>query len=167
MSCPDCTSGNLLPGSPKGTEENGVYLAKGSNLEDTKDKAVVILTDIFGLSISNPKIIADTIAERTGCDVWVPDLFNGALSTVCAGSLFRLSVAHLISLDYRPGHPPVKPEVLDFFLPRSPGEKMGFWRTIRFYLTLLTYIPGMFGCRSGVVDPRATEVFPSLLRPAD
>jgi len=80
MSCSDCTSGNWLPGSPKGTEENGAYLAKGSNKEDTKDKAVVVLTDIFGLSISNPKIIADTIAERSGFDVWVPDLFNGALS---------------------------------------------------------------------------------------
>ena len=78
MSCPDCISGNWLPGSPKGAEENGVYLAKGSNQEDTKNKAVVVLTDIFGLSISNPKIIADTIAEQTGFDVWVPDLFNGA-----------------------------------------------------------------------------------------
>jgi dienelactone hydrolase len=77
MSCPDCTSGNSLPGSPKGTEENGVYLAKGSSQPDTKDKAVIIFTDIFGLSISNPKLIADTIAERTGFDVWVPDLFDG------------------------------------------------------------------------------------------
>ena len=79
MSCPDCTTGNLLPGTPKGTEENGAYLAKGSNQEDTKDKAVVLFTDIFGLDVPNPKIIADTIAERTGFDVWVPDLFNGVL----------------------------------------------------------------------------------------
>jgi len=131
MSCPDCTSGNLLPGSPKGTEEDGVYFAKGSNQEDTKTKAVVIMTDIFGLAISNPKIIADTIAERTGFDVWVPDLFDGKI--------------------------PVQPEVLDFFLPRRPGEKMGFWRSLRFYLTLLTHIPGMIGCRPGVVDSRATK----------
>ena len=80
MSCSDCTSGNWLPGSPKGTDEDGAYLAKGSNQEDTKDKAVVLLTDIFGL-IANPKIIADAIAERTGFDVWVPDLFNGKYST--------------------------------------------------------------------------------------
>lgn len=83
MNCSDCTSGNWLPGSPKGTEEDGAYLAKGSNQEDTKDKAVVLLTDIFGL-ISNPKIIADSIAERTGFDVWVPDLFNGAYPTKSA-----------------------------------------------------------------------------------
>jgi carboxymethylenebutenolidase len=79
MSCPDCTSGNLLPGTPKGTEENGVYFAKGSNQEDTKEKAVLVFTDIFGLDVPNPKIVADIIAERTGFDVWVPDLFNGAL----------------------------------------------------------------------------------------
>ncbi|KAF9786008.1 dienelactone hydrolase endo-1-3,1,4-beta-D-glucanase [Thelephora terrestris] len=131
MSCPDCTSGNSLPGSPKGTEENGVYFAKGSSQPDTKDKAVIVFTDIFGLSISNPKVIADTIAERTGFDVWVPDLFDGRI--------------------------PVKPEVLDFFLPRHPGEKMGLWRKVRFYWTLLTHIPGMIGCRPAVVDPRAKE----------
>lgn len=82
MNCPDCTSGNLLPGSPSGTEENGVYRAKGSNQGETKDKAVVVFTDIFGISIPNPKVIADAIAERTGFDVWVPDLFDGALLTV-------------------------------------------------------------------------------------
>lgn len=81
MSCPDCTSGNSLPGSPKGVEENGVYLAKGSNQAAT-DKAIVILTDIFGLSIPNPKIIADVLAEQTGYDVWVPDVFNGVLFAV-------------------------------------------------------------------------------------
>ena len=81
MNCSDCVSGDWLPGSPKGTEENGTYFAKGSDQESTQDKAVVVFTDIFGLSISNPKIIADTIAERTGFDVWVPDLFNGVSST--------------------------------------------------------------------------------------
>ena len=70
------------------------------------------------------------------------------------------------SSDGRPGHPPVKPEVLDYFLPRYPGEKMGFLRKLRFYLTLLTHIPGMIGCRPGVVDSRATEVISPLLRAA-
>jgi len=130
MSCSDCTSGNWLPGSPKGTEENGVYLASGSNQEDTKDKAVVVLTDIFGLAISNPKIIADTIAERTGFDVWVPDMFNG--------------------------YPPVAPEVLDSFIPRRPGE-ISFWKKIRFYWTFLTHVFGIIASRPAVVDPRVKE----------
>jgi len=83
MSCSDCTSGDLLPGSPKSTEKDGAYLAKGSNQEDAKDKVIVLFTDIFGL-ISNPKIIADTIAERTGFDVCVPDIFNGTYSIISA-----------------------------------------------------------------------------------
>lgn len=82
MSCPDCISGSSLPGSPKGTEESGAYFAKGSGQEEAKDKAVVVLTDIFGIATPNPKIIADTIADRTGFDVWVPDLFDGLLSAV-------------------------------------------------------------------------------------
>ena len=83
MNCSDCTPGNWLPGSPKGTEEDGAYLAKGPNQEDTNEKAVFLLTDIFGL-ISNPKIIADSLAELTGFDVWVPDLFNGMYPTKSA-----------------------------------------------------------------------------------
>jgi len=131
MSCSDCTSGNWLPGSPKGTEENGAYFAKGSNQADTKDKAVVVLSDIFGLAVPNPKIIADIVAERTGFDVWVPDLFNG--------------------------YPPLTPEAVEDFAPRSPGEKVGLWRQFRFYLAGLMNIFGFIAARPGVVGPRTEE----------
>jgi len=130
MSCPDCISGDLLPGSPKGTEENGAYFIKGSNQEATADKAVVVFTDSFGLAVTNPKIVADTIAERTGFDVWVPDLFNG--------------------------QPPVAPGTLDYG-PRRPGEKVGFWKMFKFYLTGLTHIFGFIAARPAVVDPRTKE----------
>lgn len=43
-------------------------------------------TDIFGLALPNPKIMADLFAERTGRDVYVPDLFDGAFAT----SLWRV-----------------------------------------------------------------------------
>jgi len=152
MSCSDCTSGNWLPGSPKGTEEDGAYLAKGSNQADTNDKAVVLLTDIFG-PISNPKIIADSIAERTGFDVWVPDLFNGTYSTkVCSQ---RAGCSPNI---VRPGHPPVAPDVIDCVSPRRPGENVGFWKSVKFYWVALTHIFGIIASRPGVVDPRAKEV---------
>lgn len=157
MSCSDCTSGNWLPGSPKGTEENGAYLAKGSDQEAAKDKAVVVLTDIFGLAISNPKIIADSIAERTGFDVWVPDLFDGMLSTRTRSPDVGCSLNTA-----RPGHPPVAPEVLDSFVPRRVGEKMGLWRWMRFCLTALLHISGFIASRSAVVDSRAKEVSPSM-----
>jgi len=131
MSCSDCTAGNWLPGSPKGTEEDGVYLAKGSNQADTKDKAVVVLSDVFGLALPNPKIIADSIAERTGFDVWVLDLFNG--------------------------NPPLAPGSLDSVSPRRAGEKVGLWKQIGLYLTVFAHIFGFIAARPSVVDPRTTE----------
>jgi len=42
--------------------------------------AIVLLTDIFGLRLPNPRIIADHFTEYVGVDAWVPDYFNGAFS---------------------------------------------------------------------------------------
>lgn len=52
------------------------YLAKGSQ-RGSEDKAIVLGTDIFGLGLPNPKIMADLFAERTRPDVYVPDYFQG------------------------------------------------------------------------------------------
>ena len=164
MSCSDCLSGNWLPGSPKGTEENGAYLAEGSNIQEgTKDKAIVVLTDAFGLSISNSKIIADALAERTGFDVWVPDIFNGASYT--APGVGSLDTHPIFTT--RTGRPPIAPEALDSFVPRHPNEKVGFWRKVGLYWTLLTHIFRFIASRSAVVDPRTKEVSPSALYPVD
>lgn len=52
------------------------YLAKsGETASDSK--AIVLGTDIFGLGLPNPKIMADLFAERTRLDVYVPDYFQG------------------------------------------------------------------------------------------
>ena len=54
------------PASPSGT--------------DASKHAIIlltVLTDIFGLAIKNPRIIADLLSEKVGVDVWVPDVFNG------------------------------------------------------------------------------------------
>lgn len=42
-------------------------------------KAIVLLTDVFGLPLVNCKILADAFNERVGVDVYVPDLFKGKL----------------------------------------------------------------------------------------
>ena len=42
-----------------------------------KNVAVIILMDAFGFGIQNPKVMADQFAECVGCDVWVPDYFEG------------------------------------------------------------------------------------------
>ncbi|GAA5990019.1 hypothetical protein JCM10908_002422 [Rhodotorula pacifica] len=87
--CSQCFQGSRLKGEPKGEmmdERLGglaYYLAKGSGSEtesaasSSGRKAIVLGTDIFGLGIPNPKIMADLFAERTHLDVYVPDYFQG------------------------------------------------------------------------------------------
>lgn len=79
MACSDCSKGSLLPGDPTGSiidGSGGAYLAKGVD-SGTSKRAVVLLTDAFGLPLKNSKILADNFAKSLGCDVWVPDIFNG------------------------------------------------------------------------------------------
>lgn len=76
------------------------YLAKGKNGERGKALVLYVLspsfpccrshshlllslplrsgTDIYGLAVPNPKILADLFAESTGLDIFVPDMFEGA-----------------------------------------------------------------------------------------
>ena len=82
--CERCISGSVLPGQPKGELRGDAYFAAGPAelSERNKSKAIVLLTDIFGLPLKNCKIIADQLAEKAGCDVWVPDQFAGELLCV-------------------------------------------------------------------------------------
>ncbi|KAJ3775514.1 dienelactone hydrolase endo-1-3,1,4-beta-D-glucanase [Lentinula raphanica] len=74
-SCDNCKKGAVLPGEPTGTMVNGAYFAAGP--EGNKSRAIILLTDIFGLPLVNCKIMADNISKRLECDCWVPDLFDG------------------------------------------------------------------------------------------
>jgi carboxymethylenebutenolidase len=83
MSCPDCTTGGFLPGEPTGTfSTQGAYFTPAPVALEPEDpqaskRAVLLLTDAFGLPLKNSKILADNLAKRLNCDVWVPDLFEG------------------------------------------------------------------------------------------
>ncbi|THV05298.1 alpha/beta-hydrolase [Dendrothele bispora CBS 962.96] len=96
MSCPDCIKGVVLEGEPTGkTDPNtGTYVSLGP--EGNTSRAIVLLTDIFGLGLKNAEIIADNLSKRLGCDVYAPDIFSGK--------------------------PPVTPDILK--APRRVGEKM-------------------------------------------
>ena len=86
--CENCVKGNVLPGTPTGSithvnkYPSDVYLASRATkpAADGKKKAIVFLTDIFGLPLVNCKIMADGLNEKVGVDVYVPDLFNGERS---------------------------------------------------------------------------------------
>ena len=78
MSCTYCYKGFALPGEPKGTMIGQDYFTAAPNDATQQTKAIVLLTDIFGLPLPNPRIVADHLAEQVGVDVWVPDFFKGA-----------------------------------------------------------------------------------------
>lgn len=87
MACPNCVSGGRLAGSPTGTmvqldESKKVlpayYAPAPMDVGNSTNRfAVVYLCDGFGLELGNCKIMADELANRLGCDVWVPDYFLG------------------------------------------------------------------------------------------
>lgn len=72
-----------MNGEPEGKMIDDAYLHEGSN----KTRAVILLTDIFGLPLVNCKIMADQFSKKLDCDVWAPDLFAG---------MFSLSVNYLL-----------------------------------------------------------------------
>jgi carboxymethylenebutenolidase len=78
MSCTYCYKGFALPGEPKGTMVGQDYFTAAPNDATERTKAIVLLTDFFGLPLPNPRIIADQLAEQVRVDVWVPDFFNGS-----------------------------------------------------------------------------------------
>ncbi|KAJ7644111.1 dienelactone hydrolase endo-1-3,1,4-beta-D-glucanase [Roridomyces roridus] len=125
MSCPDCFRGNALDGEPTGVMQDGAYFAAGP-AGNTK-RAIILLTDIFGLPLNNPKILADSYSQHLQCDVWVPDLFEG--------------------------RPPVTPAQLQA-LPQKAGEKLGFFGLIKLVFAALPSLPAMYRTRPPVVAPR-------------
>lgn len=78
MSCPDCLTGDMLPGEPTGAYNiQGAYLAPARGSSHNSGCAILLLTDAFGLPLKNSKILADKFATELKCDVWVPDYFEG------------------------------------------------------------------------------------------
>lgn len=68
-------------GEPVGTEEvvdgTTYYITKpGADAPDTNGSAVLYLTDVFGINLTENKLLADSFA-RAGFVTVAPDLFNG------------------------------------------------------------------------------------------
>ena len=93
MSCPNCVEGAFLSGEPKGTinsDFQGAYYAPGPPNDGTSTckRAILLFTDAFGLPLKNCKIMADDLAKRLECDVWIPDYFVGRRRPLCAQFYF-------------------------------------------------------------------------------
>ncbi|BGP26577.1 hypothetical protein JCM10295v2_005530 [Rhodotorula toruloides] len=59
------------------SELGGLSYYFSAGKPEEKERAIVLGTDIFGLGLVNPKILADWFAEKTGFPVFVPDYFEG------------------------------------------------------------------------------------------
>lgn len=123
--CERCVQGYLLGGEPTGVFEGPAYF-KASPVPS--NRAIILLSDIFGLKIPNAKLLADRYSEKLGCDVWVPDLFEG--------------------------NPPFTPEQLAPVIHDVPNTPTPFWSKIKFTGTILTSLPKLMGIRSNLVDNR-------------
>ncbi|KAF9457820.1 dienelactone hydrolase endo-1,3,1,4-beta-D-glucanase [Collybia nuda] len=77
----DCIKGVTFEGTPKGNIDtftiNGVatYVAKAQH-SSNPNRALLLLTDIFGLPLVNSKLMADDFAAN-GFDTFIPDYLNG------------------------------------------------------------------------------------------
>ena len=73
MSCDDCQRGLQWNGTSTGKEStlNG---AEAYVTGDSKDIAVLVLTDFFGPRVSNVRMLADHYAKEVNATVYVPDM---------------------------------------------------------------------------------------------
>lgn len=72
-----CKQGYFQNGTAKGSEtkigDHDVYVTG----PETADKAIVMVTDVFGWDLINTRVLADKYAEALGARVYLPDYFHG------------------------------------------------------------------------------------------
>jgi dienelactone hydrolase len=155
MSCPKCVEGYELPGEPVGSIQAdflGAYFTPGSVSGDKR--AVVLLTDAFGLPLKNCKIIADRIAKDVGCDVWVPDYFAGQ-SVGNTGQVFFVQC----ELCDTAGRPIIPLDAMN--MPDKAEQRATVLDWIKFVFNGIPAIPGFIRNRASVVDARLESVRPT------
>ncbi|PWY93487.1 dienelactone hydrolase family protein [Aspergillus sclerotioniger CBS 115572] len=88
MSCPDCFSGHVHDGTPKGevTTLHGldVYVTEPSGGAEAVKGIVIIIPDAFGWEFVNNRILADHYAEKGKYRVYLPDFMKGHAAPVWA-----------------------------------------------------------------------------------
>lgn len=73
MSCDNCKTGFKWNGTATG-KESTLNKAKAYVAGDSKDAAILIVTDIFGWTLPNIRILADHYAKEANATVYVPDM---------------------------------------------------------------------------------------------
>ncbi|TAQ85199.1 hypothetical protein B7494_g6475 [Chlorociboria aeruginascens] len=78
ISCPACLTGHIKSGTPSGTVStiHGLQTYVATPTGQPKG-LIVMVSDIFGWELSNPRLLADTYAEEGGFLVYLPDFMAG------------------------------------------------------------------------------------------
>lgn len=80
--CPDCITGAIHEGVPKGSVSTiaklPTYIAKPTSMPG-KPGVIVIAPDVFGWNFANNRLLADEYAERSGHTVYLPDFMFGMI----------------------------------------------------------------------------------------
>ncbi|OQE09289.1 hypothetical protein PENFLA_c114G08783 [Penicillium flavigenum] len=80
MSCPNCFSGHVHQGIPRGevTSLHGLQAYTTKPLNDVPHRGIIIIVpDAFGWEFVNNRILADNYAEKGKYLVYLPDFMNG------------------------------------------------------------------------------------------
>jgi len=125
-----------MKGEPEGTMIGDTYFHESSS--KTTTRAVVLLTDVFGLPLVNCKLMADEISKKLDCDVWIPDLFAGS-------PLFTV-------------------EQLEPLVPDRAGVKLGFWSKIRFLMLILPRIHRYYRYMRPIIVDAKVDAFVSKIK---
>ncbi|KAF8817127.1 alpha/beta-hydrolase [Phlegmacium glaucopus] len=140
MACPNCVEGEFLPGEPTGSinsDFQGAYYAPRPGDETSASKrTVLLLTDAFGLPLKNCRIMADELAKRLDCDVWIPDYFAGK-------PLFPVDAMKA---------------------PGPAGVKVSFWDWLRLLSIIIPRLPNLLLTNRSSVTDRRLHSFINLLK---
>ena len=83
MSCPECLSGHVHSGQPKGIVAKlygyDAYVAEPAG---ATNGIVVIIPDAFGWQFVNNRILADHYADKGNFKVYLPDFMSGTCANV-------------------------------------------------------------------------------------
>lgn len=74
MSCENCKTGFKWSGKATGTETTLNKAKAYVTGQEFSDCAILIITDIFGWTLPNIRLLADQYAAETESKVYVPDL---------------------------------------------------------------------------------------------
>ncbi|KAH8698341.1 dienelactone hydrolase family protein [Talaromyces proteolyticus] len=79
MSCPQCFSGSVHEGTPKGeiTKLHGLDAYVSAPPQEPAKGIVIIVPDAFGWEFVNLRLLADHYAEKGNFKVYLPDFMNG------------------------------------------------------------------------------------------